>query len=181
MGVGHENAWAKKTNNTGELVALLIALRRAANRPRHSPKEVIWVDSLYARNLTMGIWLPRGENMSLVRETRGMWRKVQSMRGRHAVRIEHVRSHTAVPGNELADQLAEMGRQLKAEDADVGIAEARRAMATIALAANTRDRRWPRTTANQHQQPQQPQPHQPFTIYQTSQPPDASSMIRDDG
>ena len=125
------------------------------------------------------------ENLSLVREVRGMWRKTQALRGRHAVRIEHVRSHTAVPGNELADQLADMGRQLKPEDADLGVAEAQRAMATIALAANTRDQRWPRT-ANQHQQPQQqPQPHQhfttnqPFTIYQTDQNPD--EPIRDDG
>ena len=180
MGAGHEVSWAKKTNNTGELVALLIALRRAMRRPRHSPSEVIWVDSLYARNLTMGIWMPRGENMSLVREVRSAWRKVQSLRGRRAVRIEHVRSHTAVPGNELADQLAEMGRQLKPEDRDLGVAEAQRAMATIALAANTRGTRWPRTTANPPQQPpQHPQPHQPFIIYQTSQTPD--DPIRDDG
>ena len=144
------------------------------------------MDSLYARNLTMGIWMPRGENLSLVREVRGMWRKTQALRGRHAVRIEHVRSHTAVPGNELADQLADMGRQLKPEDADLGVAEAQRAMATIALAANTGDQRRPRA-ANQNQpthqqQPQQPQQlttHQPFIIYQTDQTPD--EPIRDDG
>ena len=118
-----------------------------------------------------------------------MWRRTQAIRGRHAVRIEHVRSHTMVPGNELADQLAEMGRSLGPFDPDVGVAEAQRAMATIALAANTRGHR--RNTAATTPPPtNQRTPDQPFTIYQTSQPSDANQtnqtpdddrMIRDDG
>ena len=68
----------------------------------------------------------------------------------------------------------------------MGVAEAQRAMATIALAANTGDQRRPRA-ANQNQpthqqQPQQPQQfttNQPFIIYQTDQNPD--EPIRDDG
>ena len=129
----------------------------------------------------MGIWLPhKGKNISLVKEARAMWRRAQALRGRHAVRIEHVRSHTMVPGNELADRLAELGRSLGPLDPDVGVAEAQRAMTTIALAANTRDQQR-HQAANHNQQPQQPQPNQPFIIYQTNQPPDANSMIRDDG
>ena len=105
------------------------------------------------------------------------------------MRIEHVRSHTMVPGNELADRLAEMGRSLGPYDPDVGVAEAQRAMATIALAANSRGHR--RNTAATTPPPtNQRTPDQPFTIYQTSQPSDANQtnqppnddrMIRDDG
>ena len=75
------------------------------------------MDSLYARNQTLvGIWLPRkGRNIELVRQLRSEWRQVQIRRGRHAVRIEHVRSHT-VPGNELADKLAERGLYLDEKD-----------------------------------------------------------------
>ena len=39
---------------------------------------------------------------------RALWRRIQ--RVRHGeVRLEHVRSHIAIPGNETADWLAEMG------------------------------------------------------------------------
>ena len=34
------------------------------------------------------------------------------------MRIEHVRSHTGVPGNELADRLADAGMQLDQDDPD---------------------------------------------------------------
>ena len=116
VGAGVEKA-CKSTNNTGELTALLHALRRASRRGRHAPKEVVWVDSLYARNLTLGIWLPRkGKNIQLVKQLRQEWRQTQIRRGRHAVRIEHVRSHTGVPGNELADRLADAGMYLDRND-----------------------------------------------------------------
>ena len=75
------------------------------------------MDSLYARNLTLGIWLPRkGKNIGLVKQLRQEWRQTQIRRGRHAVRIEHVRSHTGVPGNELADRLADAGMYLDRND-----------------------------------------------------------------
>ena len=80
-------------------VALLIALRRAGTRPRGSPKETVWVDSLYARNITMGIWMPNKENVELARELRTNHanerrgtNQTQLARGRGAVRIDHVRS-----------------------------------------------------------------------------------------
>ena len=139
VGAGHERSEAKRTNNTGELVALLIALQRAGARPRGSPKETVWVDSLYARNITMGIWMPNKENVELARELRMAWRQTQLARGRGAVRIDHVRSHTGVPGNELADRLAEFGRLLDPYEEEVGVVRARSTMATIALAANARD------------------------------------------
>ena len=67
----------------------------------------------------MGIWLPRkGKNIGLVKQLRQEWRQTQIRRGRHAVRVEHVRSHTGVPGNELADRLADAGMQLDQDDPD---------------------------------------------------------------
>ena len=91
------------------------------------------------RNITMGIWMPNKENVELARELRMAWRQTQLARGRGAVRIDHVRSHTGVPGNELADRLAEFGRLLDPYEEEVGVVRARSTMATIALAANARD------------------------------------------
>ena len=95
----------------------------------------------------------RGTNGKLVRELRAAWRMAQITRGRRRVRIEHVRSHTSVPGNELADQLAEAGRTLGAYEPDCGLREARRLMRGIALVANTRDQR---VRANAPTPPNQP-------------------------
>ena len=134
VGTGKEKA-TKQTNNTGELTALLQALHRAARRGKGTPKEIIWVDSLYARNLTMGVWLPRkGRNLALVKQLRAEWRQVQIRRGRHAVKIAHVRSHTGVPGNELADKLAEWGLYLDEKDPNLpyGVEKARPMMRVIA-------------------------------------------------
>ena len=129
----------------------------------------------------MGIWLPRRSNIDLVREVRATWRRTQALRGRRAVRIEHVRSHTAVPGNELADKLADAGRLVGTFEADIGVDAARRVMS---MATNTRDQRRPRAAPPPIQPPFTPNqpftPLQPFTIYQTSQTP-ANADIRDDG
>ena len=114
---------------------------------------------------------------------------MQALRGRHAVRIEHVRSHTAVPGNELADKLADAGRLLYDYwTAPLTLRLTRRGargiMSTIALATNVRDQRRPRAATPPYQPPITPnQPFtalRPFTIYQTSQTP-ANAAIRDDG
>ena len=90
VGAGVEKT-SRSTNNTGELMALLYTLRRTSRRGKRAPQEIIWVDSLYARNLTLEIWLPRkGKNIGLVKQLRQEWRQTQIRRGRHAVRIEHV-------------------------------------------------------------------------------------------
>ena len=138
-----------------------------------------------ALRATTGVWLPRHrKNIQLVKELRQAWRLAQIRRGRGAVRIEHVRSHTAVPGNELADMLAEKGRWLGPFSEECTTADARRIMTGIALAANTRDPRKgrgpPQPPSPNHQPHQPPQPLQPFTIYQTPQNPD-DRQIRDDG
>ena len=98
------------TNNTGELTAMHYALQRAAARAPGKGKEVIWSDSLYTINMTTGMWLPkRKRNNDVIARLRHTWRWVQRARPGE-VSIRHVRSHTKVPGNELADQLAETGR-----------------------------------------------------------------------
>ena len=83
----------------------------------------------------MGIWLPRkGHKLELVKQLRAEWRQTQIRRGRHAVKVEHVRSHTGVPGNELADKLAEHGLYLDKADPNLpyGVEKARPMMRVIA-------------------------------------------------
>ena len=97
------------TNNTGELSALYWALHRASQRRRGSGRDTIWSDSLYALNMTKGVWMPRSpRNREFVSKLRGLWRRVQRERPGEVV-LRHVRSHTRVPGNELADWLADAG------------------------------------------------------------------------
>ena len=97
----------KQSNNTAELTALYYALHRAALRERDAPAEDIHTDSLYARNVTLGVW--RGKrriHTEMIRHLRRLWMQVQAKRGRGTVRILHVRSHIGWPGNELADKIA---------------------------------------------------------------------------
>ena len=49
----------KQSNNTAELTALYYALRRARRRGRGAPAEDICTDSLYARNVTLGVYSGR--------------------------------------------------------------------------------------------------------------------------
>ena len=60
--------------------------------------------------MTTGKWMPKKghRNSELIRNLRSLWRKVQRAR-QNKVRIVHVRSHTKIPGNELADWLADQG------------------------------------------------------------------------
>ena len=98
----------KQSNNTAELTALYYALWRAADRGRNAPAEDIYTDSLYARNITLGIWRGKSKaHAEIARNMRATWLRVQVKRGRGAVQIHHVRSHIDVPGNELADKIAD--------------------------------------------------------------------------
>lgn len=102
--LGHTS---RASNNTAELSALYNALHRAAQRPCDAPPEDIHTDSLYARNVTLGLWRgKRRVHATMICNLRRLWMRVQAKRGRGAVRILHVRSHIGIPGNELADALA---------------------------------------------------------------------------
>ena len=97
------------TNNTGELSALMVAVRHALQRPSQVGAEVIHSDSLYAINMTTGKWRPRVKrNMDMIAQLRVMWRTLVRRRPGE-VRLEHVRSHVLTPGNEIADWLADRG------------------------------------------------------------------------
>ena len=98
------------TNNTGELSALYYALERALQR--RGTREVVHSDSLYAINMTRGVWLPRRKgkrNAPMIGRLRSLWCRLRWERPGE-VELRHVRSHVRVPGNELADYLAEAGR-----------------------------------------------------------------------
>ena len=53
-----------------------------------------------------------GENFGLVTKLRDAYRDLTRKRGEE-VRIEHVKSHTGVRGNEAADKLAALGAQIQ--------------------------------------------------------------------
>ena len=65
-----------------------------------------------------GHWMPRRKgkrNAPLISTIRGMWRRLQRRRPGEAT-LRHVRSHIKVPGNELADWLAERGKLTQRAD-----------------------------------------------------------------
>ena len=100
------------TNNTGELTAMYRALERALGRPQRP--HVIHSDSLYTIHMTTGRWMPRrkgARNRDLINATRVLYRRLQ--RGGAGIHLRHVRSHIRIPGNELADRLAEVGGSLE--------------------------------------------------------------------
>ena len=100
----------KHTNNTGELTALRRAVSNALQRRRGAGREEIHSDSLYSINMTTGRWRPKKKaNAELIEDLRCMWRHLQRTRP-NEVTLKHVRSHVQVPGNELADWLADHGR-----------------------------------------------------------------------
>ena len=92
-----------QTNNTGELTGMYEMVCRALSRPRGSGREALCTDSLYAKHMTTGHWTPRVKrNAHMIRLLRDKWRTLRRARPGE-VRIEHVRSHTMVLGNEIAD------------------------------------------------------------------------------
>ena len=138
----------KNTNNTGELTALHLALKRAEKRGVAAPHEIIWVDSLYARNMTLGEWMPQKQkNLSLIRRLRNTWKRVQARRGMGKVRIEHLHSHVVIPGNELADKLASQAIHCDPHEGPIGTNQAKQLMRGIALVANSKDPRVQRQAA----------------------------------
>ena len=113
------------TNNTGELTAMHVALTRALATIDTTTHITIHTDSLYAMNMTTGTWMPRAKNRRnacLARRMRILWRQVQR-KAPGATNIAHVRSHTGVPGNEIADWMADQGQH---SDDSISIPDASR-------------------------------------------------------
>ena len=98
-----------QTNNTGELTGMYEMVCRALTRDAGTGAEKLCTDSLYAMHMTTGHWIPKVKrNAVLIGRLRAKWRELRRKRPGE-VRIKHVRSHTAVLGNEIADWLAEQG------------------------------------------------------------------------
>ena len=96
------------TNNTGELTAMSVALARA--RENLHKAHDIRSDSRYTINMTTGRWMPshKGQglrNATIIERLRAQYRALQ--RDSPGIVLTHVRSHVRIPGNELADCLAE--------------------------------------------------------------------------
>ena len=103
----------RHSNNAGELTALL----RAVQEERHEQGRVTFVvDSTYAINMATGRTVPaqrrKSANFGLVTKLREAYRDLTRKKGEE-VRIEHVKSHTGVRGNEAADKLAALGAQIQ--------------------------------------------------------------------
>jgi ribonuclease HI len=113
------NGARKSTNNTAEISALIKAIENAYTRGPGTGREEICSDSLYAINMTTGKWMPKAcknsesTNEELISTARHAWRTLMRARP-NEVQLTHVRSHTNIPGNEVADWLAERGRRPEA-------------------------------------------------------------------
>ena len=83
----------------------------------------------------------RHANIELVRALRAAWRRVQAKRGVRTITIVHVKSHTGVPGNELADKLAYEGMMADPDELRgraLGLPMGRSLMNSIGLAQAAR-------------------------------------------
>ena len=95
------------TNNTGELTAIVEALRWVLYAPgaRSYGEVVLWYDSEYAYGQVSGENKAR-RNVLLVRNARLMRGRVEQL---VRLRFLHVKGHSGVHGNEAADRAAERG------------------------------------------------------------------------
>ena len=96
---------------------------RALTRAHGEGKDVIHSDSQYTIKMTTGEWMPHKghRNTCIVANLRALWRKVLRTRPGE-VSLKHVRSHTGLPGNDLADWLADMAAD-RQKEVDIASAE----------------------------------------------------------
>ena len=92
------------SNNTAELVAILVACRWIAQQAVGSQVVLVY-DSEYAANLVQRFWRPRS-NFSIVLAARQIY---DAARDVATIRWEHVDSHTGEFWNDRADVLAKHG------------------------------------------------------------------------
>ncbi len=98
------------TNNRMELTAAI----RGLEALRRSCRVTLYTDSDYLRR---GIdeWLPnwkrRGWKTAAKKPVKNvdLWRELDALAARHDVRWRWVRAHAGIPGNERADELANIG------------------------------------------------------------------------
>ena len=97
----------RKTNNTGELTALLHAIRRATLSPKGHYHQM-HSDSMYALNRATTTSKPR-KNKDIVENLRRALRDSRAKHGYRNVQLTHVKAHNEHIRNDLADTLAKKG------------------------------------------------------------------------
>ena len=96
------------TNNTGELMAILRALKWL--RSSDVTRVQMRYDSTYAANMVQGKWEPKkGKNVELINNAR---QELQHAQETCEITWRHVKAHTAeFNWNHVADELANKGRE----------------------------------------------------------------------
>ena len=101
---------AQTTNNRMELTAVIEALAALKQRC----EVAIYTDSAYVKNgITTWIhnWKQRGWRTADKKPVKNieLWQRLDALASQHDVRWHWVRGHNGDPGNERADELANMG------------------------------------------------------------------------
>ena len=107
---------AQTTNNRMELVAVI----RALEALRRESDVDLYTDSQYVKNgieSWIHVWKRNGWKTSDRKAVKNadLWRELDELATRHRIRWHWVRGHDENPGNERADQLANLGVDLGAE------------------------------------------------------------------
>ncbi len=99
------DAVEKLSNNSAELLAVVIALRYAR---AHGVPAVIRYDSKYAAMITTNVWRAR-KHKRLAAVAREEWRLARAaLKGK--LWLKHVKGHSGHQWNDRADELAGLGR-----------------------------------------------------------------------
>jgi len=95
------------------MTAMHIAITRALTQKPNLGPTTIHSDSQYTINMTTGKWMPKKNhrNTTIIAALRALWRRILRARPGELT-LKHVRSHTKLPGNDVADWLADMGTGL---------------------------------------------------------------------
>ena len=107
---------AQTTNNRMELVAVI----RALEALRRESDVDLYTDSQYVKNgieSWIHVWKRNGWKTSDRKAVKNadLWRELDELATRHRIRWHWVRGHDENPGNERADQLANLGVDLGAQ------------------------------------------------------------------
>ena len=103
---------AQTTNNRMELTAVIEALAALKQRCQ----VAVYTDSAYVKNgITTWIhnWKQRGWRTADKKPVKNieLWQRLDALASQHDVRWHWVRGHNGDPGNERADELANLGVQ----------------------------------------------------------------------
>jgi len=96
------------TNNTGELTGMLNALLWAKQQGGHEAFAICY-DSVYAKNVTSGVWKPR-KNQGISKLCLDAFKEEDERRS-GGVTFIHVKGHSGDTGNDKADDRVQWGKE----------------------------------------------------------------------